>query len=173
MAPKQAIATGYQPNRRKPPRSREQRELPCKLTADELRERGEKLASAELEVEKLKASRKGINGAIADQRAEIERLSRIIDDKVETRMIECEWHDDERQNAVICYRTDTKEQIDARAMSSDELQQPLALGGGEGEADADPLVPMSNAKKGRGRPKGSKNKRHTHDASAANGVSAA
>jgi hypothetical protein len=117
----------------------EQRELPCKLTEPELLARGEEMSQAELKIAELKERRKGINGEIADNRAERKRLADIIDAGEEKRMVSCTWHDDFEHNVFRCKRDDTGDEVATRTMTVDDRQLALEVDEVTGEVlDVDP-----------------------------------
>lgn len=104
---------------------REQRELVRQLTEAELLARGEEMAKAELEQDKLKAERRGINGQIADLRASCAKLAEMIEAGEESRMVDCAWIEDLPQNRFKLVAQDTGEEIDSRALTAAELQGDL------------------------------------------------
>lgn len=104
---------------------REQKELECALNDDELRARGAEMATAELDIDKLKLKRSGLNGEIADLRAKCAKLAEAIDSGVETRMVACVWIEELSQNAKRLVRQDTGETIDTRSLEVAELQTTL------------------------------------------------
>jgi hypothetical protein len=106
---------------------REQRELMCKLTEIELLARGETMAEAELEIAKLKETRKGINGQIQDYSATRNKLAKVIENGEELRMVDCAWIEDDKQNVHNCIRQDTGELVMSRAMTAADRQQTLGL----------------------------------------------
>lgn len=135
----------------------EQRELICKLTDPEFQDRSDKMAAAELAIEKLKEQRKGINGQIADAAAERARLAHIIDHREEARMVACEWQDDFQRNVKRLVRPDTGAEVDTRPMTAADRQVGLDLPPVDEDAvtvppaaDSAPTVP---AKRPRGRPR--------------------
>lgn len=109
---------------------REQKELECILNDDELRARGDEMATAELDIDKLKLKRSGLNGEIADCRAKCAKLAEAIDSRTEIRMVACVWIEELQQNAKRLVRQDTGETIDTRALEVAELQQDM-FGGGQ------------------------------------------
>lgn len=121
---------------------RVQRELKCKLTQDELLIRGDQMAEAELEVDELKDTRRGVNGQIADLVDRRSKLAKAIEAQEEDRMVDCVWSADKRHNVWRLKRTDVKphEEIATRTMSVAELQEPLfapdADGGDDETAEA-------------------------------------
>jgi hypothetical protein len=116
---------------------REQRELMCKLTEAELLQRGETMADADLEIGKLKETRKGINGQIADLTTTRSKLAKIIDDGEELRMVDCAWIEDLPQNVQNCVRQDTGELVTSRAMTAADRQEGFAFA--DGDADDAPI----------------------------------
>lgn len=111
---------------------REQKELECALNDDELRLRGAEMATAELDIDKLKLKRSGLNGEIADLRAKCAKLAEAIDSKVEIRMVACVWIEELQQNAKRLVRQDTGETIDTRSLEVAELQTTLGGVFGDG-----------------------------------------
>ncbi len=106
---------------------REQRECKCKLTGSEMLLRGEQMADAELEIDRLKESRKGINGQIAVLSDTRGKLAQVIEDGEEDRMVDCAWIEDVSQNVFKLVRQDTGTQIDTRAMTASDYQTGLPL----------------------------------------------
>lgn len=122
---------------------REQKELECALNDDELRLRGAEMATAELDIDKLKLKRSGLNGEIADLRAKCAKLAEAIDSKVEIRMVACVWIEELQQNAKRLVRQDTGETIDTRSLEVAELQTTLdgVFGGAPENDNGDELEP--------------------------------
>lgn len=106
---------------------REQRELECDLTETEVRQRGEALATARLEIEQLKQARKGINGQIADLDDQVLKLSNVVDQKHETRMVGCSWTPDYGSGMTVCTRDDTGVAIEQRALTASDRQGSLTV----------------------------------------------
>jgi len=106
---------------------REQRELQCDLTESEVRQRGESLATARLEIEQLKQTRKGINGQIADLDDQILKLANVVDQKHETRMVQCTWSPDYASGMTVCTRDDTGVAIEQRALTAADKQGSLQM----------------------------------------------
>lgn len=129
---------------------REQRTLECQLTDAEFKDRSDKMAAEELKIERLKEERKGVNGKIAAAADERGRLAHIIDTRIETRPVECEWRKDFKQNVKRLIRLDKNTEVDTRPMDADDLQTDLGLSLPPVDSDAAPAAP---AKRGRGRPK--------------------
>jgi hypothetical protein len=99
---------------------REQRKLKCKLTDDELRKRGDEMAEAELSIDERKETRRGINGEIAALRTKRNELAKVIDEREETRMVDCAWIADEVRPLEYLVRQDTGEQIETRTLDAQE-----------------------------------------------------
>jgi len=101
-------------------RDTEVRPLPVKLTEPELVKRGDEMASCELKIEELKASRSAINGEISGEVKRRAELAHVIDSGVETREVRCEWQPDFAKNVFRLVRLDLGATIDTRAMSADD-----------------------------------------------------
>lgn len=110
-----------------PRQDREQRQLLCKLTEDELRKRGDEMAMCELTIDDLKERRRGINGEIADHAAKRNKLAQIIDEGMEQRAVDCTWIEDLKQNCADLIRQDTGEKVDTRPLTADDLQTGFEL----------------------------------------------
>lgn len=106
---------------------REQRELKCVLTDDEHALRADAMARCELDIEVLEQQRKGLNGQMAELRTERARLAKVIDDREETRAVDCVWHEDIKTNSYRLVRQDTGEEVDVRPMQASDYQGALAL----------------------------------------------
>ncbi len=106
---------------------REQRELECELSESEVVARAEELASARLEMERLKATRKGINGQIADLDDQVLKLSTTVDTGKETRAVSCTWTPDYASGMSVCTRDDTGLAIEQRALTSADRQASLVV----------------------------------------------
>jgi predicted nuclease with TOPRIM domain len=109
---------------------REQRQLICKLTESEVKKRGEEMAACELEIDDLKEQRRGLNGKIADLATQRNKLAQVIDDAAESRMVDCVWIEDIKQNCADLIRQDTGEKVDTRPLTADDLQEALDLDAG-------------------------------------------
>jgi hypothetical protein len=103
--------------------AREQRELTCKLTQDELLARGDEMANCELSIDKLKAERRGLNGQIADLSEQRGKLAKAIEDEEELRMVDCEWAEDLKQNCRVLKRLDTKQVVDTQPLTAADRQE--------------------------------------------------
>jgi hypothetical protein len=110
---------------------RENRILPCKLTKDELIERGQSLAATIEDIntetdaqEGLKREMKARIGVLEAQRSS---LAAVVSRRHELRdvSVEVQLHDD--TNTVATVRMDTGEVIHSRTMNDDERQESLPL----------------------------------------------
>lgn len=106
---------------------REQRELMCKLTEGEIIARGDEMAKAELEIDRLKETRRGVNGQIADLSTRRNKLATIIEEGEEARAVDCTWIEDFAKNVVRLVRQDTGAEVDTRPMTADDRQESLGL----------------------------------------------
>jgi len=115
---------------------REQRELACVLSEAEHGQRADTMARCELDIEVLEQQRRGVNGQIADLRAERARLAKIIDEREERRMVECSWIEDFSTKSYKLVRQDTGETVDVRPMTAKDLQGTLNVDGpNDGDSD--------------------------------------
>lgn len=105
-----------------------ERELPCKLTDDELRMRGDAMAEAELLVDMLKAERRAVNKKIFAATDNRNKLAHVIDDECESRIVVCKWIGDLDQNLWTLIRQDTGECVEQRAMTAADRQGSLPYG---------------------------------------------
>jgi hypothetical protein len=105
-----------------------ERELPCKLTDDELRMRGDAMADAELLVDMLKAERRAVNKKIFAATDQRNKLAHVIDSETEARVIVCKWIGDLDQNLWTLIRQDTGECVEQRAMTAADRQGSLPYG---------------------------------------------
>lgn len=107
--------------------------LSCKLTQDELLERGATLAQACIDVTTEKGHQKiekeRMKERLEDLEAERERLSTIVTDQAEERTVKIEVRMDYFRLTVEEYRTDTGEMISGRAMTEGERQMALPVVG--------------------------------------------
>lgn len=102
------------------------RELVCKLSDAELRERGDAMAEAELHCDRLKAERKRLNAAIREQTDRRAALAGVIDARSETREVVCEWQPDYRRKRWQLVRLDDNSKLpEEREMSAADLQERL------------------------------------------------
>ena len=99
-----------------------ERELPVKLTTDELLERGEAMADCEFEIDKQKAVRKGVNAIIRAQTDERAKLAHVIESGVETRKVVCKWVGDYARNVWRLVRQDSGGMVDSRPMTAADRQ---------------------------------------------------
>jgi ribosomal protein L9 len=103
------------------------RELACKLTEQELLERGDRMAEAELKIEAHKAERKHVNAQIAQQVEQRALLAHVIESGVELRSVTCKWIADRATNQWRLVRQDSGAEVEARPMTAGDHQAELDL----------------------------------------------
>lgn len=103
--------------------------LPVKLTQDEIRERGERLAAKEGELESHMQNAKQVKaGLTANEKrleADIQNLSLQIRDKSELRLVQCDHIADYKRGVVRVVRQDTEQVVRERAIEESEKQRRL------------------------------------------------
>lgn len=98
------------------------RELACKLTADELLQRGDAMANCEMVIDKLKDKRGKLSKKIGEQRKLRFELAEVIERGEETREVSCEWREDFAKNVKRLIRRDTGEEVEHVTMTAEERQ---------------------------------------------------
>ena len=98
------------------------RELACKLTADELLQRGDAMADCELVIDKLKDKRSKLSKKIGEKRKERFDLAEMIERGEETREVNCEWCEDFTMNVKRLIRRDTGDEVEQVTMTAAERQ---------------------------------------------------
>jgi hypothetical protein len=120
--------------------------LPCKLTDEELRERGDELVKVLAAVDEIEAEKKLANdqfkARIQIQEARARELRTAIETKREDRSVECVESYELRLGVARTTRVDTGEQIRERALRSSELQPTLP--GTEAEAAPDDQLSLDD-----------------------------
>lgn len=110
----------------------EYRTLPVTLNEDELKQKGDVLATRIDERSKLDAARKASSEHFKEQLKEIdgdiESLARQLRERQERRVISCLWDRDDSRMSMLLVRQDTGEIVDTRPMRDDERQEPLFTG---------------------------------------------
>jgi hypothetical protein len=138
---------------------KEYRNLECKLTDDELREKAADVATKRKQANELKAAKKSNASAYKTQidalDAEIDHGCSVIREKVEARSVECRWIRDDVRKMMACVRTDTGALVDSRQMSDKERQAEL-FEEPKVEAAPAPTADAAPPAKKRGRPAKSK-----------------
>lgn len=112
--------------------SRVNKQLPCKLSDKEFKERATELAEVGIGIEELEALKKAamknfseqIGGKVARER----QLQTIVQDREELREVRCKWLRDYKAKEIQLQRLDTNEIVDTRTMTELELQTELDLG---------------------------------------------
>lgn len=113
----------------------ETRELLCDLNATELLQRGEAMADAELAIEQLKLKRGELGDKLKAERALRRKLAGVIDSGTERRDVRCVWIEDFAKNCYRLIRQDTGLEIDTRAMTAADRQEPIGFEGDDDGAD--------------------------------------
>jgi hypothetical protein len=98
------------------------RELACKLTADELLQRGDAMADCEMVIDKLKDKRSKLSKKIGEKRKERFDLAEMIERGEETREVNCEWREDFAKNVKRLIRRDTGNEVEQVTMTAAERQ---------------------------------------------------
>ncbi len=105
------------------------RDLPCKLTDEEVDGARDTLAQSALELDDLKVSQKAANAQFREQRTEIEETilnaACAIRDGEAIRSVECIEQPVMEDNEVRLIRTDTDEIVTTREMEPSERQETL------------------------------------------------
>lgn len=99
-----------------------ERQLPCELTETELLERGEQMANAEIEIDKLKSNRRAVNKQIAEQADMRAKYAEAIEAGEEMRLVICHWKAFESEKLWRLFRDDTSVEIESRPMTAADLQ---------------------------------------------------
>lgn len=113
------------------------RELGCELTDSETRERGEEMAAAEREVDRLKDRRKALNAQIRGKLDRMTVLAKAIDSHKEVRDVPCTWRPDYQRKVWELTRDDVQKVIEHRPMGAVDMQTRLPLESAADAADGD------------------------------------
>lgn len=103
------------------------RELECVLNDTEVRERGQTMAAAERDADRLKTRRKNLNAQIRGLLDRVSELATAIESRRETREVACTWTPDYQARTWTLTRDDTREALEQRAMTTADLQTRLPL----------------------------------------------
>jgi len=105
------------------------RRLPVKLNREEVRLKGKRLAILEAEIESLEGEKKAVvddfKSKIEGRKAEIQSLSRQVNEEQEYRQVEVVERKDWDELTVDTVRTDTGDIIESRPMTTSERQRPI------------------------------------------------
>jgi len=116
-----------------------ERQLPCKLTDQELLDRGARnailLRERYQKEADMKSAQKHAKAQIAEIETEMARIGAEINDKAALRLTGCERRFDYKAETVSEFRSDTGEQLDVRRMSEYERQTELPLDGEAADGD--------------------------------------
>lgn len=115
------------------------REVECALTETEVRERGEAMAAAERECERLKVRRRALNVQIRGHLDRMTELAKVIESRTEMREVTCVWRPDyQRKLFELLQKADVGKAgakvIETRVMTAADLQGRLP---GVDRADAE------------------------------------
>ncbi len=126
-------------------------DLPCRLTHDQVRERGKSLAQAQDKLRSHRAHEDDVKTKLKSTRVEIEtemqRLGAAIRNEQESKPVMVEVIGDFRRNVVIERRTDTGEQINERIMFPHEIdraQGEMFPNNGGGDSDLSDMEKLSD-----------------------------
>jgi len=108
-------------------RKAKNRQLLCKLTAEEIKEKSKELTGHMMQVESLKRQRKYIGDEIKTLDQAVMDLRNTVHFQHETRPVECEAILDYSEKMVTFIRLDTGEDVETRPMTQDERQMELGL----------------------------------------------
>lgn len=113
-----------------PPLKTETRQLPVKLTDNELRERGQDLARAaqkhEQEIATKKSTGAQLKAAVDSAAATVALLSAVVASGEEVRAVVCEWHlFDPKPTKKSLKRQDTGATVEVRDLTPDDTQRNL------------------------------------------------
>lgn len=110
----------------------EHRLLPVRLTPEELRERGDKLANYVREYDQVEAEKKDITATLGDRlkkiREEMSQVKTVILSESEQREVEIYEQPDYNRGMMDIFRKDDGTQVDSRALTRAELQQEINFG---------------------------------------------
>lgn len=116
--------------------------LPLKLTEEELLERGDQMAAAELKIEQLSGERSMLTAKINEQKQTRAKLAHTIEAGVENRDVKCKWIGNYATNQWLLIRQDTGAEVEARTMTSQDLQQDMGFDGEDDvirDSEGDPV----------------------------------
>jgi hypothetical protein len=123
--------------------------LPVALTADELQDRGERLARTLGELDKLDeeitAYKANIKAQVDELNAQKNVLKTAINTRREYRMVPCAWKYDWKAGVKTLTRNDTKEIVNKIPVTEEERQEGLRLSG----AKECPVCKHQHSRKGK------------------------
>lgn len=107
------------------------RNLPCRLSDDELRQRGDALAETCQELHAEEQRQTDVKAQMKARMTELEakqtRLSIVISRREEYRDVPCDQFGDTVRGTVDIVRRDTAEVVETRPMTDSERQQSLPM----------------------------------------------
>lgn len=102
----------------------ETRSVPCKLTADEVRNKADELANKHYDYEEKDRKKKDYlnhaNEELKGLRGAMSGLAANIKSRTEDRPVDCTWR--LTKGEMVLTRDDTKKVVEARKATTDELQ---------------------------------------------------
>lgn len=105
------------------------KELPVKLTEDELKQRGQDLARLHQDLGQKKSELKHVSQdfktCITDLEGRISNLSRVISNRYEYRETECYWEYDSPPGHKTLIRMDTHEDVERQPLTEQDRQTSL------------------------------------------------
>lgn len=134
-------------------KKRIERELPVKLSHEQLDSKRDELADLVLDRTTLENDLRnhsaGERKKIKDLKSKAKEVATEIQSEAATMLVACEEEFSYSTNTVIVRRLDTKEKIEDRCMTEEERQEPLPIDAGKGRKKAQlGLVPKGEAPPG-------------------------
>lgn len=116
-----------QADKSEPTGHKEMRRLACKVTQAEFNAKATEFAQLDEQLDALEGEKKAVVedfknriGGVNAKRAE---LRAIVMRREEVRDVQCTWHADWASKSMLLRRDDTKEVVQVRTMTADEVQQ--------------------------------------------------
>jgi hypothetical protein len=110
----------------------EYRTLPVSLTEEEIKQKGDVLATRIEERDAIELRRKAAADGFKEElkaiSGDINSLARQVRTREEQRVVKCLWERDDSRMSMILVRQDTGEIFESRAMRDDERQTALFSG---------------------------------------------
>jgi hypothetical protein len=110
----------------------EYRTLPVSLTEEEIKQKGDVLATRIEERDDIEQRRKAAADGFKEElkaiNGDINSLARQVRTREEQRIVKCLWERDDSRMSMILVRQDTGEIVESRAMHDDERQTALFSG---------------------------------------------
>lgn len=103
------------------------KDLPVKLTGEDLERMAAHQSETEIKIEGLKDERKDLNKEIGDLEKHRNKLAHCVDSGEEERQVECHWIEDLDHNVRRLIRQDSGDVVDEQTMTAAERQEGLGL----------------------------------------------